>query len=80
MYTWFKGYFLSIYSDAADCYGDDPLSPAGPAQPYKQLDPTIFETQMDALCDSLKVADLSMTTSLSGLDKLCDMFDKLHIA
>ena len=67
-----------MYSDAADCYREGSL-PAGPAQPYKQLDPSVFETQMDALCDILNAADLSTATTLSGLDKLCDMFNKLHI-
>ena len=68
----------SISSDTADCYGDNAL-PSGPAQPYKQLDPTVFETNMDALCDSLNTADFSMTTKLTDLDSLCDMFEKLHL-
>ena len=65
-------------SDTVDCYGDAAL-PSGPAQPYKQLDLTLFETNMDALCDSLNTADFSMATKFSDLDSLCDMFEKLHL-
>ena len=71
-------FFSFISSDAFDCYGDHAL-PSGPTQPYKQLDLALFETNMDALCDSLNTADFSMTTKLSDLDSLCDMFEKLHL-
>ena len=68
----------TVLSDPVNRNGDGSLSPCL-AQPYKQLDPTLFETQMNALCDSLEAADLSLATKLSGMDSLCDMFEKLHL-
>ena len=73
--------FPFISSDTVDCNEDDAQDalPSGTAQPYKQLDLTLFETDMDTLCDSLNTADFSMATKLSDLDSLCDMFEKLHL-
>ena len=73
-----KTLFSFISSDTVDCYEDATL-PSGPAHPYKQLDLTLFETNMDALCDSLNTADFLMATKFSDLDSLCDMFEKLHL-
>ena len=73
-----KDFVSFTSSESVDCYADVAL-PSGTAQPYNQLDLTLFETNMDALCDSLNSADFSMTTTLSDLDSLCDMFEKLHL-